>query len=113
VDAVLKALAEPHRREILRLVAAAERSAGDIADHFEISQPAVSQHLKVLREAGLLSERRVGQRRLYSLRPQGFADLRGFLESYWAGGLARLKDEVERETRSTSKGEEGHATSDS
>jgi DNA-binding transcriptional ArsR family regulator len=113
VDAALKALAEQHRREILQLVAGRERSAGEIAAHFDISQPAVSQHLKVLREAGLVSERRAGQRRLYSLRPEGFADLRAFLESYWAGGLARLKDEVERETRSTIKGEERDATPDS
>jgi DNA-binding transcriptional ArsR family regulator len=95
----LKAIAEPRRREILRLVGGGELSAGEIAARFEISRPAVSQHLRVLKEAGLLDERREGTRRLYSARPEGLEGLRGFLEDLWGESLRRLKFEAEREQR--------------
>ena len=72
-------------------------SAGEIASSFEITRPAVSQHLSVLREAGLVSERREGTRRLYSLRPEGFTDLKSFLEAFWDEGLERLKEAAETE----------------
>jgi DNA-binding transcriptional ArsR family regulator len=101
VEAVLRAIAEPRRREILRLVWHAELPAGAIASHFAISRPGVSQHLKVLRQAGLLDERRVGTRRLYRARPEGLADLRAFLESFWDEGLGRLKVAAGLEERST------------
>ena len=68
-DAVLRALADPHRRQILRLVQYTELPAGQIASHFELTQQAVSLHLGVLKRAGLLDERREGTRRLYSLGP--------------------------------------------
>ncbi len=97
VEVALKAIAEPHRREILRLVWDAERSAGEIASHFEVTRPAVSQHLTVLKEAGLVSERRNGVRRLYRARPEGLADLKTFLDEFWGDRLAALKREVERE----------------
>jgi DNA-binding transcriptional ArsR family regulator len=97
VDEAIRAIAEPHRRRILQLVASRELSAGEIASRFEISRPAVSQHLTVLRGAGLLSERREGTRRFYSLRPEGFADLRSFLDAFWAEGLERLKEAAELE----------------
>lgn len=99
VDAALRALAEPNRREILRLVHDRERSAGEIAARFELSRPAVSQHLTVLKGAGLLDERRDGTRRLYSLRREGFDEVRAFLEQFWDDRLHRLKRDAERAER--------------
>jgi DNA-binding transcriptional ArsR family regulator len=100
VQAVLDAVAEPRRREILRLVRDDEMPAGAIAAHFaDVSRPAVSQHLRVLRDAGLLVERRDGTRRLYRTRPEGFGELRAFLEEFWDGRLDALKVEAEREQR--------------
>jgi DNA-binding transcriptional ArsR family regulator len=99
VEAAVRAIAEPHRRRILRLVADRELSAGEIADRFEITRPAVSQHLTVLRNAGLLAERRDGTKRLYRARPEGFDGLREFLEAFWDEGLGRLKAEAEVEER--------------
>ena len=97
MEEAIRAIAEPNRRRILQLVSSRELSAGEIAERFEISRPAVSQHLTVLRGAGLLSERRDGTRRLYSLRPEGFHDLRSFLEAFWGEGLERLKEAAETE----------------
>ncbi len=99
MDTALKAIVEPHRREILRLVRHRELSAGEIARHFEVTRPAVSQHLTVLRQAGLLEERREGARRLYRARPEGLSGLREFLESFWEEGLAALKEAAEGEER--------------
>jgi DNA-binding transcriptional ArsR family regulator len=95
MEAALRAIAEPHRRRILRLVWDRELSAGEIAGHFDVTRPAVSQHLAVLREAGLLSERRNGTRRLYRARPEGLADLKAFLDEFWGDRLEALKHEVE------------------
>ena len=86
-DEVLKALAEPRRREILRLVAHDELAAGEIAAAFDVTRTAVSQHLTVLRTAGLVVERRDGTRRLYRARPEGIAGLRQFLDEMWASSL--------------------------
>jgi DNA-binding transcriptional ArsR family regulator len=97
VEEAIRAIAEPNRRRILRLVADGELSAGEIAASFEITRPAISQHLGVLREAGLVSERRDGTRRLYRLRPEGFSDLRAFLEAFWDESLDRLKEAAESE----------------
>jgi DNA-binding transcriptional ArsR family regulator len=97
MEEAIRAIAEPNRRRILQLVTVKELSAGEIAAEFEITRPAVSQHLGVLREAGLVSERREGTRRLYSLRPEGFADLKSFLEAFWDEGLERLKEAAELE----------------
>ncbi|MCA1833784.1 MAG: ArsR/SmtB family transcription factor [Actinomycetota bacterium] len=99
MEAALKAIAEPRRREILRLVWDAERPAGDIAAHFDVTHAAISQHLRVLKEAGLVNERRDGRRRLYIARPESIAELRAQLESYWDEALTRLKTEAEREER--------------
>ncbi len=82
MDAVLAALAEPNRREILRLVHSEELPAGQIASHFDVSRPAISQHLKVLRDAGLVEERRDGTRRLYRVRAEGFVDVSRFIEEF-------------------------------
>jgi len=100
VEAALKAIVEPKRREILRLVRNDELSAGEIASQFDISWPAVSQHLGVLKEAGLVDERRNGTKRLYRARPQGLADLKAFLDEFWGERLGALKQEAEREERS-------------
>src|SRR4029453_13871318 len=100
VDAALKALAEPRRREILRLVWSQERPATEIADHFaEVTRSAISQHLGVLRTAGLVSERRDGTRRLYLARRDEMSKLRDFLDEYWTSGLERLRDVAEAATR--------------
>ena len=94
---VVQAISEPRRREILRLIQDRELSAGEIASRFEVTRPAISQHLTVLRSAGLVSERRDGTRRLYRARPEGLAELRAFLDGFWDSGLERLKVEAERE----------------
>jgi DNA-binding transcriptional ArsR family regulator len=94
-DTVLRALAEPQRRRILRLVRDEELTAGRIAEQFTISPQAVSQHLRVLKDAGLLSERREGTRRLYAIRPEAVEPVRAFLEELWPASLQRLKRVVE------------------
>ena len=99
MEAALKAIAEPRRREILRLVWDAERSVGDIAAHFDVTRPAISQHLRVLKEADLVVERKEGTRRFYRARPETLAELRVFLEGFWEVNLASLKEIAEREER--------------
>lgn len=94
-DAALKAIAEPNRRRILRLVSSQARAVGEIAAHFDITPQAVSQHLRVLREAGLVDERRQGTRHLFLVNPDGFAAVREFLESFWAEHLGALKSSAE------------------
>ena len=89
-DAALKALAEPHRRTILTLVAAEPRPVGDIAGHLDITPQAVSRHLKVLRDAGLVDERREGTRHLFVVNPDGFSAVQEFLAGFWAEHLGRL-----------------------
>jgi DNA-binding transcriptional ArsR family regulator len=99
VEEAIRALAEPRRRRILELVADRELSAGEIAAKFDVTRPAVSQHLTVLRQAGLVAERRDGTRRLYRTRPEGFNELRAFLERFWDVRLERLKRTAEHEER--------------
>ena len=99
METALKAISAPRRRRILVLVRDRELSAGEIAAHFDVSRPAVSQHLTVLREAGLVDERRNGTRRLYRARPEGLAELKAFLDGFWAERLEALKREAEREER--------------
>jgi DNA-binding transcriptional ArsR family regulator len=97
---VFDAIAQPTRREILRLLARGELSAGAVASRFDVTQPAISQHLKVLREAGLVNERRDGTRRLYRVRAEGLTDLHGFLAELLPAGLERLKQAAEEDERS-------------
>jgi DNA-binding transcriptional ArsR family regulator len=97
MEAALKAIAAPRRRQILTLVRDGELSAGEIASHFDVTRPAVSQHLNVLKEAGLVSERRNGTRRLYRARPEGLAELKQFLAEFWDVRLEALKREAEKE----------------
>jgi DNA-binding transcriptional ArsR family regulator len=94
-EAVLRALVEPRRQAMLRLVRDGPRSAGEIGQHFEISQQAVSQHLQVLAEAGLVDVRQAGRRRLYVLNPDGLRALDAFLADLWPAGLQRLKEAAE------------------
>jgi DNA-binding transcriptional ArsR family regulator len=99
MEAALKAIAAPRRRQILTLVRDGELSAGEIASHFDVTRPAISQHLNVLKEAGLVTERRNGTRRLYLARPEGLAELKGFLEEFWDLRLDALKREAEKEEK--------------
>ena len=96
---MLRAIAAPKRRAILRLVQDTELTSGEIAAHFEVTGPAISQHLKFLSEAGLVSVRRQGTRRLYRARPEGLAEVRSFLEEFWDDSLKRLKTAAEDEER--------------
>ncbi len=97
IDRTFYALAEPRRREILGLLAAGEMPAGEIAARFDVTRPAVSQHLAVLRAAGLVSERRDGARRLYRTRQAGLEPLRAWLGRFWDDNLERLRVAAEAE----------------
>lgn len=99
MEAAIRAIAEPRRREILRLVWNHELPSGKIAAHFEVTRPAISQHLRILKNAGLVTERRAGTRRFYRTRPKTLADLRAFLQRFWDERLEGLKREAEREER--------------
>src|SRR5262245_16204348 len=99
MQTVIQAISDPRRREILDLIRNRELAAGEIAARFDVTRPAISQHLTVLKNAGLVSERRDGARRLYRARPEGLAELRSFLNGFWEGRLDRLKLEAEKEQR--------------
>jgi DNA-binding transcriptional ArsR family regulator len=100
MQTVVNAINEPRRREILRLVQGRELAAGEIAARFDVTRPAISQHLTVLKRAGLVTERRDGTRRLYRARPEGLTELRSFLDGFWEDRLGRLKTAAENEERS-------------
>jgi len=104
VDA-LHAVAEPRRREILRLVWDAERSAGDVAAHFDVTFGAVSQHLAVLRKAGLVSVRKDGNRRLYRADRAALGPLATWLESMWSAELDTLAARAEQVERDNAEQE--------
>lgn len=106
MDQGFKAIAQPTRRQILELVVREEMTSGDIAAHFELTQPAISQHLKVLTEAGLATVRREGTRRIYRARPEGLVELRGFIDQIWQVGLERLKRAAEEEHQEQDHGRE-------
>jgi DNA-binding transcriptional ArsR family regulator len=97
VDDPIRALAEPKRRAILQLIAQDELSAGEIAAHFDVTRPAVSQHLTILKSAGLIAERRNGTRRLYRVEPAGLSELRHFLDNLWSSALDTARRLVEAE----------------
>jgi DNA-binding transcriptional ArsR family regulator len=103
-DDILRAIAEPKRRAILQLVATDEMAAGEIAAHFAVTRPAISQHLTILKDVGLLSERREGARRLYRARPEELAELRAFLETMWPATLERFKAAAESEDSARNMG---------
>ncbi len=97
MQAMLDAISSPRRREILRLVWDRERSAGEIAGRFDVSWPAISQNLRILRRAGLLVERREATRRLYRADRSAAGPLADVLEQMWRADLARLQDVVRSE----------------
>jgi len=105
IDLVLQAIAEPRRREILLLVRDRARSSGEIAAHFDVTRPAISQHLQVLATAGLVTTRREGTRRLYRARPEAFAELRSFIDGFWDEHLQLLKQEAEADERRSRQGD--------
>lgn len=99
MQSTFEVLAEPARREILDLLATGPRPVGEIAADTGLSQPNTSRHLRILREARLVERRSEGQRRLYSLRPEGFAEIARWLAPYvrlWQSGLDALEDQLER-----------------
>jgi DNA-binding transcriptional ArsR family regulator len=91
------AISDPIRRRVLELVRDRELPAGELAEQFDVSRPAVSRHLRVLREAGLLRERRNGRQRLYRADPKPLAEVREWLDGYWSGRLDALKRVAEEE----------------
>jgi len=97
LDDAFRALAEPRRRDILLLVQDRELTAGEIASRFEVTRPAISQHLKVLTKAGLISLRPQGTRRLYRARPEGLEELRRYLGQFWDEKLFLLARAAEKE----------------
>lgn len=100
---LMDVLAEPMRREILHSVWGEERTVGSLVDDFNVTQPAISHHLRLLREAGLVEVRRDGQRRYYRAVPEALGELRDYLEAYWADGLNRLADEAKLKARKSRK----------
>jgi DNA-binding transcriptional ArsR family regulator len=99
VDSAFRALADPTRRHIIELVALRGLTAGDIAGHFQTTRPAVSQHLSVLRKAGLLTERREGRTRIYQTNQETVDEVVRHLQSFWSGRLQELRRQSEREER--------------
>jgi DNA-binding transcriptional ArsR family regulator len=93
----LAALADPTRREVFERLARGPRSVGDIATGMDVSRPAVSQHLKVLKSAGLVSDRAEGTRRLYRIDPAGLGAIRAWLDRFWSAQLESFRDEVEKD----------------
>jgi DNA-binding transcriptional ArsR family regulator len=95
MDAKLRALADETRRQILALVWERERTAGEIADCFDVTRPAISQHLGVLLDCDFIAVRREGTRRLYSANHKAIANLRAELENFWDSSLRQLKTDAE------------------
>ena len=95
LDLVIRAITEPRRREILRLIQDGELPTGQITSRFEVTRPAISQHLKVLVEVGLVTARREGTFILYRALPEGLAELREYLERFWGDRLRLLKEAAE------------------
>jgi DNA-binding transcriptional ArsR family regulator len=93
----IEALGDSTRRAIFERLGAGERSVGELAAELPVSRPAVSQHLKVLKTAGLVSERRDGTRRIYRVEPEGVADLKEYFDEFWSRALAAFKAAAERE----------------
>ena len=95
----MAALGEPTRREIFERLAEGPRAVGELAGELPISRPAVSQHLKVLKEAGLVIDRQAGTRRIYEVNPDGVGALRAYLDQFWNRALAAYKEAVEQRAK--------------
>jgi DNA-binding transcriptional ArsR family regulator len=91
------ALADPTRRQVFERLAAGPRAVGEIAEGLPVSRPAVSQHLKVLKEAGLVVDRAEGARRVYQIDPKGLGQMRAWLDRFWDAALEAFKAEAERQ----------------
>ena len=102
IEAQLAALADPTRRQVFERLASGPRSVGQIAEGLPVSRPAVSQHLKVLKDAGLVSDEAQGVRRVYRIDPEGLGPLRAWLDRFWDAALTAFAQEVEN-----SRDEEG------
>ena len=102
-ELVLDALGDATRRRVLELLREGPRAVVDIAADLPVSRPAVSQHLRVLKGAGLVNERRQGTRHLYSIDAEGLAALRTYLESYWQNALVAFKDAADNEQEGGSR----------
>lgn len=100
MNTALIAIAEPRRRSILELIRQRELTVGEIAATFDVTRPAISQHLAVLKAAGLVSERRAGTRRFYRARPEGLSEVRAWMDELWRDGLTNLKAAAESEVGS-------------
>jgi DNA-binding transcriptional ArsR family regulator len=103
---VLNALGDPTRRAIFERLGEGPRAVGELAAELPVSRPAVSQHLKVLKDAGLVVDRQVGNRRLYQLDPNGVGALRAYVDRFWDVALAAFKSAVERSSHERSSNEE-------
>ena len=97
VDRALAAIADPTRRHVFERLAAGPRSVGELAAGLPVSRPAVSQHLKVLKDAGLVADRAEGTRRVYEIDPHGIGGLRAWLDQFWGDALAAFKAEAEKD----------------
>ena len=98
----LTALGDPTRREIFERLAERPRAVGELARELPVSRPAVSQHLKVLKDAGLVVDRPAGARRIYQLDPDGVGELRAYLDQFWNSALAAYKTAVEQRSEEVS-----------
>jgi DNA-binding transcriptional ArsR family regulator len=98
----LAALGDPTRRAIFERLADHPRAVGELASELPVSRPAVSQHLKVLKDAGLVIDRRAGNRRIYQLDPDGISELRAYLDQFWSSALAAYKAAVEQQEEEVS-----------
>jgi DNA-binding transcriptional ArsR family regulator len=99
IGQTLIALGDPTRREVFELVAARPRAVGELAAELPVSRPAVSQHLRVLKEAGLVIDEAVGARRVYQLHPEGVAELRDYLDGFWNRSLRAFKAAAEADDK--------------
>ena len=102
----MSALGDPTRRAVFELLAEGPSPVGELAQRLPVSRPAVSQHLKVLKEAGLVADEAQGTRRVYHIDPHGLGQLRAWLDQFWAVALDAFKAEVERETEEKERGRE-------
>jgi DNA-binding transcriptional ArsR family regulator len=99
IGQTLIALGDPTRREVFELVAERPRAVGELAARLPVSRPAVSQHLRVLKEAGLVTDEAVGARRIYQLHPEGIEELRSYLDGFWNRSLRAFKAAAEAEDK--------------
>jgi DNA-binding transcriptional ArsR family regulator len=106
IEKVIHAIAEPRRREILNLVRDKELTSSAIASNFKISAPAISQHLKVLEESGVVVVRRAGTKRYYSIRREGFSEIKNYIDRFWDDSLLLLKEAAEEEERRKNESDE-------